>query len=100
MYPLYSYKVRRLLLRGTQGQAKLVIWNEAGIRNSCFTQGVNIIGRDGLMKLNIFVDPTQFSTTAVVHNPEDRLQEVLQIHADIFDEGLGCCITTEATLAL
>ena len=33
---------------------------------------VNIIGRDDLVKLNISVDPTQFSTTAVVQNPVDR----------------------------
>ena len=61
--------------------------------------GVNIIGRDSIVSLNIFVTPTEFCTTAVV-NQVDKLQEILNIHADIFKEGLGCCTATKATLTL
>ena len=28
------------------------------------------------------------------------MQEILDIHADIFEEGLGCCTTAKATLTL
>ena len=63
-------------------------------------RGVNIIGRDGIVSLNICVTPTQFATTAVVNNQVDKLQEILNIYADIFEEGLGCCITAKATLTL
>ena len=49
-------------------------------------RGVNIIGRDGIVSLNICVTPTQFATTAVVNNQVDKLQEILNIHADIFKE--------------
>ena len=61
--------------------------------------GVNIIGRDGIVSLNICVTPTQLCTTAAV-NQVDKLQEILNIHADIFKEGLGCCTTAKATLTL
>ena len=60
---------------------------------------VNIIGRDGIVSLNICVTPTQFAATAVVNNQVDKLQEIPNIHADIF-KGLGCCITAKATLTL
>ena len=63
-------------------------------------RGVNIIGRDGIVSLNICVTPTQLATTAVVNNQVDKLQEILNMHADIFEEGLGCCITAKATLTL
>ena len=59
-----------------------------------------IIGRDGIVSLNICVTPTQFATTAVVNNQVDKLQEIHNIHADMFKEGLGCCITAKATLTL
>ena len=51
-------------------------------------RGVNIIGRDGLVQLSICVTPTQFGTTAVVNTQVDKLQDILEIHADIFKEGL------------
>ena len=63
-------------------------------------RGVNIIDRDGLVSLNICVNPTQFGITAVVNNQVDKLQEIPDIHADIFEEGLGCCTTAKATLTL
>ena len=63
-------------------------------------RGVNIIGRDGLFSLNTCVNPTHFGITAVVNNQVDKLQEILGIHADIFEEGLGCCTTAKATLTL
>ena len=61
---------------------------------------VNIIVRDGIVSLNICVTPTQFATTAVVNNQVDKLQEILNTHADIFKEGLGCCITAKAALTV
>ena len=63
-------------------------------------RGVNRIGKDGLVSLNICVDPTQFAVTAAVNAHTDKLQEILDIHGDIFKEGLGCCITAKATLTL
>ena len=63
-------------------------------------RGVNIIGRDGLVQLSICVTPTQFGTTAVVNTQVDKLQDILEIHADIFKEGLGCCNKVTATLTL
>ena len=66
----------------------------------CHREGLTyIIGRDGIVSLNICVTPTQLCTTAVV-NQVDKLQEILNIHADIFKEGLGCCTTAKATLTL
>ena len=63
-------------------------------------RGVNIIGRDGLVQLSICVTPTQFGTTAVVNTQVDKLQDILEIHANIFKEGLGCCNKVTATLTL
>ena len=63
-------------------------------------KGVNILGRDGLVSLNICVNPTQFGTTAVINTQGDKLQEILEVHADIFEPGLGCCTTAKATLTL
>ena len=63
-------------------------------------RGVNIIGRDGLVQLSICVTPTQFGTTAVVNTQVDKLKDILEIHADIFKEGLGCCNKVTATLTL
>jgi len=63
-------------------------------------KGVNILGRDGLVSLNICVNPKQFSTTAVINTQGDKLQEILEVHAEIFEQGLGCCITAKATLTL
>ena len=71
----------------------------SNITYSCITEGVNIIGRDGLVSLNICVNPTQFCSIAVVNKHVDKLQEILDIHADIF-EGLSCCTTAKATLTL
>ena len=61
--------------------------------------GIHIIGRDGIVSLNICVSPTQLCTIAVV-NQVDKLQEILTIHAEIFKEGQGCCTTAKATLIL
>ena len=44
---------------------------------------VNIIGKDGLVQLNICVISTQFGTTAVVNIQKDKLHGILEIHADI-----------------
>ena len=63
-------------------------------------KGVNILGRDGLVSLNICVNPTQFGTTAVINTQGDKLQEIFDVHADIFEPGLGYCTTARATLTL
>ena len=64
-------------------------------------RGVNILGRDGLVQLSICVTPTQFGTTAAVVNTQvDKLHDILDTHADVFKEGLGCCNTVTASLTL
>ena len=64
-------------------------------------RGVNILGRDGLVQSSICVTHTQFGTTAAVVNTQvDKLHDILDIHSDVFKEGLGCCNTATASLTL
>ena len=60
--------------------------------------GINLIGRDGQVKLHITVDPSQF--VAAVEVPPRSLQEVIKINDTLFKPQLGCCNAFMATLLL
>ena len=60
--------------------------------------GINLIGRDGQVKLHITVDPCQF--VSAVEAPPRSLQEVLKIYDTLFKPQLGCCKAFKATLLL
>ena len=61
-------------------------------------RGINLIGRDGQVKLHITVDPSQF--VSAVEAPPRSLQEVIKIHDTLFKPQLGCCKAFKATLLL
>jgi len=63
-------------------------------------KGVNILGRDGLAMLNITINPTHLSITAAVQVELNNLQQVLDLHAELFQPGLGTCTTAKAKLTL
>ncbi|XP_065893957.1 uncharacterized protein [Dysidea avara] len=62
--------------------------------------GVNFIGRDGQKQPNIVIDPQQFGIVSSVSVPDKCLQDILDIHSELFKPGLGCCTTTTAKLIL
>jgi len=63
--------------------------------------GINILGRDGLTKLNVSIDPSKFGAVSVVEFPSPRtLQDVLDVNAELFSPELGHCITLKANLVL
>ena len=64
--------------------------------------GINILGRDGLTKLNITISPEMFGGTVatVEASLPAALQDVLNVNDDIFKSELGHCVTTKAKLYL
>jgi len=50
--------------------------------------------------LNITINPTQLSITAAVQVELNNLQQVLDLHAELFRPGLGTCTTAQAKLTL
>ena len=63
--------------------------------------GINILGRDGLTKLNISISPDKFGTVATMKSfTPKRLQEVLNVNDEIFKPELGHCVTIQAKLFL
>ena len=62
--------------------------------------GINLIGRDGQVKLHILVDPSQFVSAANYKVPPRSLQEVIEIHEALFKPQLRCCNSFKATLLL
>lgn len=63
-------------------------------------RGVNIIGKDGQKHLNIVMDPKRFGLVATLSLVENKIQDILSMHADLFKPGLGCCPITRANLVL
>ena len=63
--------------------------------------GINILGQDGLTKLNISIAPDKFGTVSTVEllTPQN-LQEVLNVNNEIFKPELGHCVTVKAKLFL
>ena len=61
-------------------------------------RGINLIGRDGQVKLNITIHPEQFVTA--VTTPSTTLQEIITMNEALFKPQLGCCTTFKATLTL
>jgi len=53
-------------------------------------------------KLNIMIDPQQFRMVATVETGRtgNTLQDILNMHTDLFKSGLGCCTTVKAGLVL
>ena len=65
--------------------------------------GINILGRDGLTKLNISITPDKYGTVAVVEQEpgiSKALQDVMNVNNKIFKPELGHCVTVKATLIL
>ena len=63
--------------------------------------GINILGRDGLTKLNISISLDKFGTVATMESfTPKRLQEVLNVNDEIFKPELGHCVTIQAKLFL
>ena len=60
--------------------------------------GINLIGRDGQVKLHITVDPSQF--VSATDAPLRSLQEIIKINETLFKPQLGCCNSFKATLLL
>ena len=62
--------------------------------------GINLIGRDGQVKLHITISPDQFGRVAAASPPKVSLQDIISMNDALFKPQLGCCITFKATLAL
>ena len=62
--------------------------------------GINLIGRDGQVKLHITIKPEQFGRVAVTSTPKVSLQEIINMNDTLFKSQLGCCNTFKATLSL
>ena len=60
--------------------------------------GINLIGRDGQVKLHITVDPSQF--VSATDAPPRSLQEIIKMNETLFKPQLGCCNSFQATLLL
>ena len=60
--------------------------------------GVNLIGRDGQVKLQITVDPRQFVSS--IDMLSKSWQEVIAMNETLFKPQLGCCTSFKATLLL
>ena len=61
-------------------------------------RGINLIGRDGQVKLHITVDPSQF--VSAVEVPPRSLQEVIKVNDTLLKPQLGSCNAFKATLLL
>ena len=62
--------------------------------------GINLIGRDGQVKLHITVDPSQFILATTADTPPRNLQEIITINETLFKPRVGCCNSFKATLLL
>ena len=64
--------------------------------------GINLIGRDGQVKLHITVSPDQFGRVAatMASPPKVSLQDIISFNDALFKPQLGCCNTFKATLSL
>ena len=63
--------------------------------------GINILGRDGLTKLNNSISLDKFGRVATMESfTPKRLQEVLNVNDEIFKPELGHCVTVQAKLFL
>ena len=60
--------------------------------------GINLIGRDGQIKLHIVVDPSQF--VSALSTAFKTLQEVINMNETLFKPQLGYCNSYKATLLL
>ena len=64
---------------------------------------INILGCDGLTKLNISITPDKYGILAEVEQEPGipkALQDVINVNSEIFKPELGHCITVKATLIL
>ena len=61
-------------------------------------RGVNLIGHDGQVKLQITVDPRQFVSS--IDTLPKNLQEVIAMNETLFKSQLECCTSFKATLLL
>ena len=63
--------------------------------------GINILGRDGLTKLNNSISLDKFGRVATMESfTPKRLQKVLNVNDEIFKPELGHCVTIQAKLFL
>ena len=71
------------------------------IQISVSHNGINVLGWDGLTKLNISITPNKFGTVSTVElfTPQN-LQEVLNVNNEIFKAELGHCVMVKAKLLL
>lgn len=65
-------------------------------------KGINILGRDGLTKLNITISPEMFGSTVstVESSLPAPLKDLLNVNDELFKPELGHCVTTTAKLFL
>ena len=65
--------------------------------------GINILGCDGLTKLNISITPDKYGSVAAIEQEPGipkALQDVMNVNSKIFKPELGHCVTVKATLIL
>ena len=63
--------------------------------------GINIIGRNGITKLNITLTPDMFGRVSTVESTlPTALRDLFNIYDEIFKPELGHCVTTTANLCL
>ena len=65
--------------------------------------GINILGRDGLTKLNISITPDKYGSVAAIEQEPGipkALQDVINVNSEIFKPELAHCVTFKATLIL
>ena len=77
------------------------VQNVAVLQMYVSQKGINIMGRDGLTKLNITITPEMFGRVATIEPVLPApLQDLLNVYEDLFKPELGHCVTTTANLCL
>ena len=77
------------------------VQNVAVLQMYVSQNGINIMGRDGLTKLNITITPEMFGRVATIEPVLPApLQDLLNVYEDLFKPELGHCVTTTANLCL
>ena len=65
--------------------------------------GINILGRDGLTKLNISITLDKYGSVAAIEQEPGipkALQDAMNVNSEIFKPEFGHCVTVKATLIL
>ena len=77
------------------------VQNVAVLQMYVSQNGINIMGRDGLTKLNITITPEMFGRVATIEPVLPApLRGLLNVYKDLFKPELGHCVTTTANLCL